>query len=296
MKLIAVSGGPDSMYLLNLYKKNKNIVVACVNYNVRHDSTVDENIVRKFCEENNIKLEVLSIPKDYLYEGNFQTEARKIRYKFFKEIYEKYNCKSLLMAHHKDDFIETALMQQRSNRQVEYYGIKEKNFIMEMNIERPLLHKMHKRDIEKFLHEHRIQYAIDSSNSQPIYERNKIRLELDKMVPSEKREIYDWFIMSNKVLNKKTKKVHSLYKFWEKQNFDLHFFNLQRFKTELVYKFVHSNFDDVELSKEKIDSIIQFFQGKEGNKYFKLSDKKYIYKKSNSISPHIGPLSDDKIL
>jgi tRNA(Ile)-lysidine synthase len=41
------------------------------------------------------------------------------------------------MAHHKDDFIETALMQQKSNRLPSYFGIKRKNYLYEMHIYRP---------------------------------------------------------------------------------------------------------------------------------------------------------------
>lgn len=289
MKLLAVSGGPDSMYLLNKYRK-KDIVVACVNYNIRFDSTIDENIVRNFCEKNNIKYEVLSLSKDMKYEGNFQSLARKIRYDFFKEVYDKYKCNELLMAHHKDDFLETALMQQRSNRQVEYFGIRQKNEINGMKIFRPLLHKIYKREIEKFLHDNDIKYAIDSSNAKPIYERNKIRIELEEKLPSEKRELYEWFVISNKILTKKNKKIEALYKFWKKTDFDLQFFDKQNFKNELVFKFVHNNFEDVDLSKEKIASVIQFFAGKEGNKYFLLSPKKYIYKKNNKISMFIGEI------
>lgn len=48
--LLGVSGGPDSMFLLNLLK-NKNIIVAHVNYNKRETSKVDEEIVVDFCKK-----------------------------------------------------------------------------------------------------------------------------------------------------------------------------------------------------------------------------------------------------
>ena len=69
-KLLAISGGPDSMFLLNQYKK-KDIVVAHVNYNKRTDSNIDEQIVRDFCLLHNIKLEVLNIKETP--KGNFQS-------------------------------------------------------------------------------------------------------------------------------------------------------------------------------------------------------------------------------
>jgi len=62
MYLLAVSGGPDSMFLLNEYKKSK-IIVAHVNYNLRKSSNRDQKIVEDFCNKNNIELRTLVIKK-----------------------------------------------------------------------------------------------------------------------------------------------------------------------------------------------------------------------------------------
>ncbi|MGL5590508.1 MAG: ATP-binding protein, partial [Metamycoplasmataceae bacterium] len=86
-KLIAVSGGVDSMFLLNELK-NENIVVAHVNYNLRDDVEIDFKIVNDFCKKNDLKLETYSINEKH--NGNFQKWAREKRYHFFKEIYDKY--------------------------------------------------------------------------------------------------------------------------------------------------------------------------------------------------------------
>ena len=86
--LLGVSGGPDSMFLLNLLK-NKNIIVAHVNYNKRETSKVDEEIVVDFCKKNNIKYFVLNLKK-HNEQGNFQNIARIQRYEFFKKIYDEF--------------------------------------------------------------------------------------------------------------------------------------------------------------------------------------------------------------
>ncbi len=62
MYLLAISGGPDSMFLLNEYKKS-NIIVAHVNYNLRKSSTRDQKIVEDFCNKHNIEVRVLNITK-----------------------------------------------------------------------------------------------------------------------------------------------------------------------------------------------------------------------------------------
>ena len=87
---VAVSGGVDSMLLLQLMLQNKLPIHALhVNYHLRgNESNEDELLVRNYCESNNIPLTVESI---YLKEkleingGNLQNEARKVRYDFFQK-------------------------------------------------------------------------------------------------------------------------------------------------------------------------------------------------------------------
>lgn len=276
MILVAVSGGPDSMFLLYKYR-NKKIVVAHVNYHLRSNSNLDESIVRKFCQNYKIPLEVLNVTSKP--QGNIQNWARNVRYDFFIKVAKKYRIKKLLTAHHKDDFLETALMQYRSKREPKYFGIKQKNKIFDLTIYRPLLHKFTKREIERFLHQHHIEYSIDESNLKMIYTRNKIRAELLKTAPSEKRQYYQWFLMSNKILEKKTRKVNALFKKWETLSFDTLFFKTQkRFKVELVFELVHKYFKNVKLSKSKMENLIQFIESQKNSQSFQLSHNQFLEK------------------
>ena len=89
--LVAVSAGPDSMALLDmLYKDGFNLVVCHVNYKTREDSDKEENIVRNYCKDNNIKIYV-NIYHDNS-KGSFEDKARKFRYNFFADIYKKRKC------------------------------------------------------------------------------------------------------------------------------------------------------------------------------------------------------------
>lgn len=126
--LVAVSGGSDSIFLLNnILKKidKKNIIVCHVNYNFRVDSNIDQKIVQDFCLEHNLKLEILNVNQNYLeLKTNFESWARTLRYDFFNEIANKYNIFNLLVAHNLNDLIETYLLQKQRNNQVNYYGLK----------------------------------------------------------------------------------------------------------------------------------------------------------------------------
>ena len=281
MKLLAVSGGPDSMFLLNEYKKSKNIVVCHVNYNKRKDSKNDEKIVRDFCLKHNIKLKVLNVKNQV--KGNFQSWARKIRYEFFKKYYDKYSCKKILMAHHKDDFLETALMQIESGRNPRFFGIKSKNIIDEMQIKRPYVKAYWKKDILQFLEKNNIKYVVDSSNEKPIFERNKIRIKLKEKTLFEKENLYKWFLMSNKILKKKFKKVDYLYNFWTKNHFDLKLFRKFKYKDEIIYILINEKFKNVKLSSKKIQNLVNFLISESGGKNFKLNDKISISKKGSKI-------------
>lgn len=67
--LLAISGGPDSMFLLEKYK-DKNIVVAHINYQKRPDSHIDQKIVENFCQKNNILCEIYMVEEKA--NNNFQ--------------------------------------------------------------------------------------------------------------------------------------------------------------------------------------------------------------------------------
>ena len=84
--IVACSGGPDSMALLDmLYKANFKIIVCHVNYKTRDESDSEEQLVRRYCEKNDLKLFVDYF--DNVYKGSFEVAARVFRYSFFKKIY-----------------------------------------------------------------------------------------------------------------------------------------------------------------------------------------------------------------
>ena len=280
MVLLAVSGGPDSMALLNDYKKSK-IVVAHVNYNKRDDSHIDQKIVEDFCNKYQIPCEVLSITEKNV--GNFQKWAREKRYEFFKKIYAKYECNKLLMAHHNDDFIETALMQQQSGRIPSYFGIKKKNVINGMNIYRPYIFSYWKQDLIDMNNKNNIKYATDYTNAQPIYTRNKIRIALSKKTLKEKKSILGWFKMSNKILKKRNKRINIQFKKWSEEKFNVKFWRESKYKDELLYKFIYKDNHDVKLSKNKIENIKSFLEHDTQSKRYKLNDKLYLVKDKNLL-------------
>lgn len=195
--IAAVSGGGDSMLLLNLLKelksngdKNFNLVAAHFNHCIRENAIKDEEFVREFCKKNNIYLEIGrgNVPEYAEEEGiSTETAARKMRYEFLAETANKvknlYKTEiSIATAHHMDDNAESILMNFiRGSGSGGLTGIKRKRFMTvngtEFSLIRPLLN-INKNQIEKINSEHEIEYVHDETNDIADTTRNRLRLEI----------------------------------------------------------------------------------------------------------------------
>lgn len=114
--VLAVSGGVDSMVLLDLVLANHprdNIVVAHFDHSLRGvESDNDRLFIANYCEKWNIHFEVEKMDINTLAQEekmSIEMAARKYRYDFLHQIAEKYQAKYILTAHHLDDRIETAM-------------------------------------------------------------------------------------------------------------------------------------------------------------------------------------------
>ena len=174
--LVAVSGGPDSISLLNiLYELGYNICTAHINHGIRKSADNDENFLKEFCETRNIP-GFLNKVKLKEIESDMTTEelGRKIRYEFFDEIMKQENCTKIATAHNANDNAETVLM--NMIRGTGLSGLKGID-ISRDKIVRPLL-EITRSEIEEYCQSENLNPCHDESNDETIYTRNKIRLEL----------------------------------------------------------------------------------------------------------------------
>lgn len=189
--LVAVSGGPDSMCLLdNLVNLKdeiqiKEIVVAHLNHMIREEAKSETGYVEEYCKNKNIKcfvkfVDIIKISQ----EQKIGTEeaGRKERYLFFDEIANKVSANKIAIAHNLNDNAETILMHiLRGSGISGLCGIKpyrEGKFI------RPLI-KCERSEIEKYCEEKQLNPKFDKSNNDNTYTRNRIRNEL---IPYIKKE------------------------------------------------------------------------------------------------------------
>lgn len=173
---IAVSGGIDSMVLVDLFRKLElDFSIIHCNFQLRgNESEAETEFLRDFCRENQIHyiLRYFETEK-YANENKLSTQlaARELRYNWFKEEIEKQKYDFLLTAHHADDNLETFIINLSRGTGLEgLVGIPEQND----NTIRPLL-PFSRDEILAYANENSLVWKEDSSNASDKYLRNKIR-------------------------------------------------------------------------------------------------------------------------
>lgn len=185
--IVAVSGGSDSMALLNWLEENKKEYVVChVNYKHRPTADRDESIVRRWCKSHNRPMEVLyPVYKS----GNFEAWARDVRYKFFEDMAKKYHVNDLYVGHHQGDLLETWFLQKNRGSIPTIYGLQERTERNGITVVRPLL-SYTKKELEEICSSKGIEWGLDETNLSNEYQRNRIRHEL--IEPSSEAQRRAW--------------------------------------------------------------------------------------------------------
>jgi tRNA(Ile)-lysidine synthase len=108
--LAAVSGGPDSLALLDLARKlpDLEIVAATVDHGLRPEARDEIAVVSALCKDWRIPHRVLTIAAQPPVHG-LQEWARQERYALLISAAEQEACDAVLVAHHQDDQAETLL-------------------------------------------------------------------------------------------------------------------------------------------------------------------------------------------
>ncbi len=202
--VIASSGGPDSMCLTDVLLKlrdklNLQLIIAHVNHNIRKNSIKEKEFVENYAKTNNIIFEYMKI--ENYNQNNFHDDARNIRYNFFMEIYDKYQAKYLMTAHHANDLVETILMRfVRGSNLKGYSGFIKDSYYKNMHIIRPLIN-IEKESIIKYNKENNIEYVNDESNDSDKYTRNRYRHHIVPLLYQENNNLYHNILEYNEEIN-----------------------------------------------------------------------------------------------
>ena len=200
--ILALSGGIDSMVLLDLlYKSKLNFVVAHCNFSLRgQESEMDQLFIEKICQKMKLKLFVKKINTQQYATQNkisIQMAARETRYAWFRKLLKEHKCNYIFTAHHSDDSVETFLI-----NLIRGTGIRGLQGIKSFNNDliRPLM-GFSKSDLIKYAKEHNIDYKEDGSNSDDYYVRNKIRHKIIPLMESINPSVKESILMTIQNLN-----------------------------------------------------------------------------------------------
>ena len=183
--MVAVSGGPDSMALSHIlwryvreeYSKGISLVLTHIHHGVRKESDNEVHLVQQMAT----KWEIPCLIHHFDAKGyakamgqSFQEAAREWRYARWREDMSKEGCTLLATAHHLGDQAETILYRLlRGSGTAGLAGI----YPIKDVIIRPLL-MFPKSEILNYCAQEALPYALDRSNEESVYVRNRIRLEL----------------------------------------------------------------------------------------------------------------------
>lgn len=195
---IAVSGGVDSMVLLDLMsKQSKNIVILNVEHGIRGEiSRRDTLFVKKYADNLGINCIFKSVDAiSYSKEKNISIElaARELRYQFFDSLIQSGVVDEIALAHHLDDQAETILM--RIFRGTGVRGLR--GIVDRLGYIHPLI-SITKADILEYALRNKIPFVDDHTNLESDYTRNYIRNEIMPLV----KEKYNDVLSSFDVLSK----------------------------------------------------------------------------------------------
>ena len=296
--VVGVSGGPDSISLINILIEikeenllgiNFDLIVAHINHKIREEADSDQKFVEEYCIQKNIKCYVKAenVNKIAEFEKIGTEEAgRKLRYSFFKEILEKENANKIATAHTANDNAETILM--NIIRGSGLSGLKGITPLRDKLYIRPLI-DVNREEIEEYCKNNKLNPRIDKTNYENIYTRNKIR---NILIPSIKKEFNPNIIETlnrlsiisreeNEYFEKITKKTYKEILLQEENKkqiiLDLKKFNTQEsvIKSRIVLYTINRLLGNSQgIEKIHINDIIKLCDNNIGNKF--LTPNKHI--------------------
>ncbi len=302
--VLGVSGGPDSIAMLDIFKDLRNILgfkiyVCHVNHMIRgQDAMNDQKYVEQYCKKNQIEFFTKNINVvEIANKQKIGTEeaGRNARYQFFEEVLKNTGANKIATAHNKNDNAETVLMHLLRGSGLS--GLKGINPIRNNKYIKPLI-ECERQEIENYCKEKNLNPCIDKTNFENTYTRNKIR---NVVIPYIKNQFNPNIIetltrlsevVSNedefieKIINKEFNRLVLLQND-EQIDLNLKEFNLldNVIKSRMILFVVKKIFGSVNgIEKVNITEIINLCEKNIGNKFLKPNKNLKVLIKNKRIS------------
>jgi tRNA(Ile)-lysidine synthetase-like protein len=180
--VLAVSGGVDSMVLLDLLRQQPGVklVVAHFDHGIRPDSSFDRELVQRTARTHGLPF---VYHEGKLGPGASEDMARKARYTFLNDVKQASNARAIITAHHHDDALETAIINLLRGTGRKGLSSLHANQL----IHRPMLH-IEKQAIRRYANDQGLLWREDSTNQDTKYLRNYVRHRLLSEFDSDSRQ------------------------------------------------------------------------------------------------------------
>ena len=286
--IVGVSGGPDSISLLdilNRIQKNQtiifDIIAVHINHQIREEANDDEKYVEEYCKKNKIKFYSKRIDVIKYANNNkigLEEAGRKVRYDFFDKILKKENANKIAIAHNKNDKAETIIMNIiRGSGISGLRGIEPKR---DEKYIRPII-ECERNEIEKYAKDNNLNPRIDKTNFENDCTRNKIRnivlpyikKEFNPNIVETMNRLSEVAIETDEYIKKQVMEIYNKIKIEEnKGNIIL---NLKEFNTKdkiireklLMLAISKTLGNSQNIEKVNIEDIIKMCENNIGNKY-----------------------------
>jgi len=186
--VVAVSGGVDSMVLLDVLRQRPDLqlTVAHFDHGIRSDSATDRKLIQDVTRRHKLPF---VYDAGRLGAGASEAGARQARYKFLRTVKTQTGAQAIITAHHLDDAVETAIhnLMRGTGRKglTSLHGIKQGYD----DVVRPLLH-LPKDRLRAYAQEHELAWHEDSTNADLKYRRNYIRHRIIPRMKHDKPKEY----------------------------------------------------------------------------------------------------------
>lgn len=199
-KVLAVSGGIDSVVMLHMFHEDPDVIVVHFNHGIRPNSGDDALFVQRLAETYGLPFFVKHAK---LGKNCSEETARKARYDFLKQIAKEQNGQ-IYTAHHRDDLIETVAINYL--RGTGWRGLAPLN---NKDIVRPLL-GMTKKDIYRYATLHGLSFRQDQTNTEDAYLRNRVRAKLQESSEESKNKLAELAMRQRELADEIDKTLEAL--------------------------------------------------------------------------------------
>lgn len=283
--LVACTYGADSMALVSMLEKEgvKPIVLFLDYRAIENSDEIKENL-RKYCEEHELIFEYKDIKEQRPDEAHYKEWARKARYEFFHEMYEKYDASALFLAHTQDDLLETLLYLKERKGRKSTYGLNPISMIEGMMVVRPLLHYT-KEELVSYNIENLVPYSPEVSEYEITKLKDSVHYEvISKLSTTERENLIDEMKQKRDDSIRFVNAVKQGIDAGEELDIRTIIALSQDEFAETILRFVHRVDPTVKISSKKLAEIRSFLLSKVSTDSLKLKGDTYLIKEYDIIT------------